>query len=111
LQNFINRQNFSRYLEEIIDISAKANEYIDKEAPWVLRKEDPARMNTVLYVLLELIRVISLYFLPVMNNSANKILDFLAVNNKNRNFSNIKTILIPGQELPAPEAVFPRIAG
>ena len=110
LQNFIDRQNFSRYLEEIIDISAKANEYIDKEAPWVLKKEDPDRMNTVLYVLLELIRVISLYFLPVINKSANKILDFLVVNNKSRNFSNIKTMLISGQELPAPEAVFPRIA-
>jgi methionyl-tRNA synthetase len=109
LRIFIDSQNFSKYIEEVIEISATANEYIDKEAPWILKKTDPQRMGTVLFVLLELIRVISLYFLPIMHDSAHKILDFLAVAKEKRNFYNLKNQLSPGISLPEPQAIFPRI--
>ena len=44
----------------VTSLTAAANRYVDAQAPWALRKTDPARMGTVLYVLAETIRRISL---------------------------------------------------
>src|SRR5690606_38898471 len=48
---------FHSVLEAIVVYANKANAYIDVEAPWTLRKTNPARMNSVLYTLMEAIRV------------------------------------------------------
>ncbi len=42
--------------EAIVEVAKMGNRYIDQQAPWHLIKTDKARMNTVLYVLFELIR-------------------------------------------------------
>ncbi len=50
-----------RALEEIWRGVAEANAYIDSQAPWKLRKEDPERMKAILYTLAETIRVLRLW--------------------------------------------------
>ncbi len=93
-----------------IQLGGSANAYIDTEAPWSLRKTDLERMNTVLYVLLEAIRHIGLYLLPYIPDSANKLLDLLAVSEdmRNYNFVGEKGRLKPQTPLPTPTAIFPR---
>ncbi len=49
------QQAFNKALDAIWEIVAIANRYVDEQAPWTLRKTDPARMATVLYVLCEAI--------------------------------------------------------
>lgn len=44
-------------VESIVEVAKMGNRYIDVQAPWHLLKTDKARMNTVLYVLFELIRL------------------------------------------------------
>ena len=111
LRNLIDKQNLNTYIEKIIDISSRANEYIDVEAPWVLRKSDPERMESVLFTLMELIKVISLYLQPVMPESMDKILSQLSVHENSKNFQTISNnqFLISGQELPSPQIIFPKI--
>ncbi len=46
----IDRQAFHRALEAVWQVVGAANRYVDEQAPWALRKTDPARMGTVLYV-------------------------------------------------------------
>ena len=41
-------QALSRALEAIFEVVGAANRYVDAQAPWALRKTDPARMATVL---------------------------------------------------------------
>ena len=41
---------FHRALETIWQVVGDANRYVDEQAPWALRKTDPARMGTVLYI-------------------------------------------------------------
>ena len=41
-------QALSRALEAICEVIGAANRYVDAQAPWALRKTDPARMATVL---------------------------------------------------------------
>lgn len=49
----------------------------DTAAPWTLRKTDPKRMETVLYVLLEVLRKVTILYQPVIPESASHILDQL----------------------------------
>ncbi len=76
----------------------------------MLRKSDPARMRTVLYVLAEAIRHYAILVQPVTPFGAGRILDQLAVSAEARTFANLGRdgALVPGTTLPKPEGVFPR---
>jgi methionyl-tRNA synthetase len=88
----------------------QSNGYVDAQAPWKLKKEDPARMNTVLYTLAETIRHLALLTQPFMPDASARILDQLSVSDDKRSFSSIENrdVLISGTEMPKPEGVFPR---
>jgi methionyl-tRNA synthetase len=66
-------------LGDIWALVADANRYFAAQAPWVLRKTDPARMQTVLYVTAELLRQAAILTQPVIPQPAAKLLDLLGV--------------------------------
>ncbi len=105
-------QAFHLMLQEIWAVVGAANRHIDAEAPWKLRRTDPARMEAVLYGLAEVIRVLALLTQPVMPDSSARLLDQLAVPPGRRDFSAVdaRHALRPGTRLPEPFAVFPRRA-
>jgi methionyl-tRNA synthetase len=65
-------------------------------------------MNTVLYVLSEVIRHIAILVQPVVPAAAAKLLDQLAVPADTRDFASLVKPLTPGTALPKPEGIFPR---
>ncbi|CAG0905750.1 unnamed protein product [Darwinula stevensoni] len=91
-------------------VVGEANRYFAAQEPWVLRKTDPARMATVLYVTAEVIRRVAIQCQPVMPGSAAKLLDLVAIAENNRAFAHVDAAysLVPGTQLPVPEGVFPR---
>lgn len=101
---------FHKALEQIWAVIADGNRYVDEQAPWGLKKTDPERMGTVLYVLAETIRCISILVQPVMPESMGKMLDQLSVPADQRSFAHLTAAhaLKPGVALPAPSGVFPR---
>ncbi|WP_293331362.1 methionine--tRNA ligase [Parvibaculum sp.] len=103
-------QLFHKGLEAIWSVCGDANRYIDEQAPWGLKKTDPARMATVLYVLAETIRHIAILVQPVVPASAAKMLDQLALEEDARGFETLGPdhALKPGTPLPKPQGVFPR---
>ena len=102
--------SFHEALETIWQVVRAANAYVDQQAPWKLHKEDPARRDTVLYVLCETIRHLGLYIQPFMPDSANAMLNQLAVSSEVRDFTHVGSgsALTPGATFPKPEPVFPR---
>lgn len=62
-------------LDEIWKIVDRANKYIDETTPWVLAKDDATkpRLGTVLYNLVETIRIIAALLSPYMPDTAAKI--------------------------------------
>ncbi len=105
-------QAFHIALEKIwVEIRA-ANAYVDHQAPWALKKDDPDRMKTVLYVLAEVIRQLALVTQPFVPEAAGKMLDQVAVDESARDFASYGETgrLAAGIELPKPEGVFPRYA-
>lgn len=103
-------QAFNLALEDIWVVVRACNGYVDRQAPWKLKKEDPARMETVLYVLSECIRHIAIVLQPFMPQAMEKMLDLLAVSHDHRSFDFMGEghALMAGTELPKPEGVFPR---
>jgi len=107
-------QALSRALEAIFEVVAAANRYVDAQAPWALRRTDPARMGTVLHTLAETIRRLALLTQAFMPEASARILDQLAVGEDARSFASYRegaAALQPGTALPKPVGVFPRFAG
>ncbi|MDF2096197.1 methionine--tRNA ligase [Aquibaculum arenosum] len=108
LRELYDQQAFHRGLEATWQVVGDANRYVDEQAPWALRKTDPARMQTVLWVLAETVRRLALLNQPVMPDAMAAMLDQLAVPTDARNFDQIEAALVPGTPLPRPQGVFPR---
>jgi methionyl-tRNA synthetase len=106
----LDAQAFHEALEKIWGVVRAANGYVDRQAPWTLRKTDPDRMRTVLYVLAEAIRYLAIQILPFVPESADRMLDQLSVSPEHRTFAYLgpEHALIPGTALPPPQPVFPR---
>jgi methionyl-tRNA synthetase len=97
-------------LADIWVVVAEANRYFASQEPWVLRKQDPARMGTVLYVTAETLRIIGILAQPFVPTAAAKLLDLLAVPQGERVLARIGPDhrLAPGSQLTQPEPIFPR---
>jgi len=101
-------QAFHEALETVWVLVRAANGYVDRQAPWNLRKDNPVRMGTVLYVLAEAIRHLGVVLQPFMPQAMGRMLDQLAVPAEARNFASLGRALVSGTTLPAPQGVFPR---
>lgn len=103
-------QAIHKYAEAMINMVGDANKYIDDMAPWVLKKTDPERMETVLYVLMEVLRHTAILYQPLIPSSANKILDQLSIPEDERTFDHLETSPIQfGASIGKAVGVFPRI--
>lgn len=96
-------------LEEIWKIIKKCNSYTDNQAPWVLKKENTNRMNTVLYVLLTLIKKISFLTQSFIPDGSRKVLNQLSIPLEERSHEYYDKKLEYNTSIPEPEAIFPRI--
>jgi methionyl-tRNA synthetase len=104
----MDRQALSDALEEIWKVVRAGNEYIDKQAPWKLKKTDFNRMEAVLRVLVDVIRPIATLLQPFMPESMSRMLDQLGVSTEARTLDALATPLEGGITLPPPSGVFPR---
>jgi len=108
LRTVMDRQAFHEALEETWRIIRAANAYIDRQAPWALRKTDPVRMATVLRVLAYTIRVVATVLQPFMPSSMGRMLDQLGVPVALRDLASLGVELPAGELLPPPKGIFPR---
>jgi methionyl-tRNA synthetase len=97
-------------LAAIIDVVADGDRYFASQEPWALKKTDPARMETVLYVTAETVRQISILLQPFMPESAAKLLDLLGIPTDKRDFKALGETgrLEAGTPIDKPTPVFPR---
>ena len=79
---------FQNGLAEIFRLVSRANKYIDENAPWVLAKDETkrTRLATVMYNLLESIRLAGILLVPYMPETAGKILDQIGASAEERSW-------------------------
>ena len=111
VRTHMDRQAFHLALDTIWKQVAAADVYISAQAPWTLKKTDPDRMKTVLYVMAETVRQLAILAQAIMPLSAGSILDQLAIDHETRGFDQLGDAgrLVAGTALPAPKGVFPRV--
>ncbi|WP_343518392.1 methionine--tRNA ligase [Sphingomonas sp.] len=89
------------------------NQYIDAQAPWALRKTDAERMHAVLGTLVRAIRDLAILVLPVIPESAGKILDQLGQDARDHAALDDKgwydALTSSSFRLAPPTGVFPRL--
>ena len=84
----IDNQNINYYIDFVVGQLFNANKYFNDQAPWT-KKSDTKRLNTIVYVSLELIRKISILLYPVMPQTTLKVLSIFSINEKQINFLSI----------------------
>ncbi len=97
-------------LGAIIGIVSEADRYFDSQAPWALKKTDPERMATVLYVTAEVVRQIGILLQPFTPQAAARLLDLVAAPLDSRSFKSLGSTgrLAAGTAIAQPSPVFPR---
>ena len=97
-------------LAEIWGVVGEANRYFAAAEPWVLRKTDPARMATVLYVTAEVLRIVGIMIQPIVPAAAAKLLDLIGIAPDRRGLAAIGAgqRLLAQSRLMQPQAIFPR---
>lgn len=98
-------------LQEIFDVLRKCNKYIDDTMPWSLAKDESKkeRLGTVLYNLLESIRICSVYLEPFLTDTAERI--FKQLNTEIKSIESTEEFggLEVGNTLSEPVHLFDRI--
>jgi methionyl-tRNA synthetase len=104
----------SQAMEAWINAVFACNAYIDAQAPWTLRKTDPARMQTVLATLYIVIAQLAVAVSPVVPTAAGSLLDAMGIAPELRSFAGIQSHwyspLAEGDyRLEQPIGIFPRL--
>ena len=101
---------FSAGLEAWMQAVFACNAYIDEQAPWALRKTDPARMERVLATLCGCIRDLAIAVSPVTPAASTRILDALCIPGQDRDFAALEREIVDGGiRVDDPKPVFPRL--
>jgi methionyl-tRNA synthetase len=82
VENKMNELRVGEALDEIFNVLSRCNKYIDETTPWILAKDESKynRLGTVLYNLLESIRVCAVILQAFLPDTSKKILEQLNVN-------------------------------
>jgi len=88
LIHFIDNQNINSYINFIVDQLFAANKYFNDQEPWK-KKNDIKRLNTIVYVSLELIRKITIMLYPIIPGTSLKVLKIFGINENEINFKSL----------------------
>jgi len=109
----INDAQLSKALEEIFKVVSRANKYIDETAPWILAKDEAnkTRLATVLYNLLETVRICSGLLFPFMPTTMPKVWEQIGACEKCTAYDTLGTFggLCETVTVTKGDVLFPRI--
>ncbi len=110
LINAIDNQNINFYVNFIQDQLFAANKYFNDQQPWK-KKNDLARLNTILYVSLELIRKISTMLYPIIPDSSLRALKIFNITIDNIDINTLKNheVLVKNQKINKISILFKKI--
>ena len=111
VKDHMNKLRIADSIDDIFEVLRAANKYIDITMPWALAKDETKldRLNTVLYNLIEAIRVSAVYLQAFLPETAEKI--FSQINTDIKDYESTKDFgkYVSGTKLNAPEILFARI--
>jgi len=105
---------FQNALEEVFKVIQRANKYIDENAPWALAKDmesNGVRLATVLYNLLETVRICAVLLTPFIPDSCEKIFAQIGAGESAQTWDSAASwgVLPADVSVAKGESLFPRI--
>ena len=90
IEEKMDKLEVSSSIDEIFNVLRASNKYIDETTPWILAKDDSKKdmLETVIYNLLESIRVCAVLLKPYLPNTSNEILKQINNNTDSLNYLN-----------------------
>jgi methionyl-tRNA synthetase len=110
ISSSIERYRFREALGELMNVARLGNKYLADEEPWKMIKENPARVQTQMYIALQIasaLAILSEPFLPFTSSKLCNILD-IKINNWNLEFENWN-LTKPGHQIGPAEILFAQI--
>ena len=111
VDKYMEKLEVSKALDTIFDLLRSSNKYIDETMPWVLAKDDTKRdrLATVLYNLIESIRIATVLLQAFIPDTADKI--FYQINTDLKGYETIDNFggYVSGTKVNNPEVLFKRI--
>ena len=111
VENYMNKLEVPKALDSIFDLFRSLNKYIDETTPWILAKDDSKkdRLATVLYNLIEGIRIGTVLLRPFIPGTTEKI--FKQINTDNTSYDSVKEFggYKSRTKVGIPEVLFQRI--
>lgn len=106
---------FSEGLEGWMRAVFACNQYVDEQAPWALRKSDPARMEAVLMNLFRVVRDLAIAVRPVVPTAIDALLEQMGQPVEARSYAAFDdtgwfaALAASGYKVEKPVGVFPRL--
>ena len=106
----IDNQNINFYIDYIINSLFEANKYFNDQEPWK-KKDNPLRLNTIVYSTLEIVRKVSFLLYPIIPQSSLKALKIFNLTEKDIDFASIgdNTFLKQGNSINKINILFNKI--
>jgi len=110
LLKYLDNQDINSYINYIVERLFASNKYFNDEEPWK-KKDDIIRLNTIMYVSLELIRKITILLYPIIPETSLKVLKIFKISEKKINLESIKNnnFLELGQKINKLNILFEKI--
>ncbi|MCX6257190.1 MAG: methionine--tRNA ligase [Bacteroidia bacterium] len=109
MEDAIENFRFRDALKEFMNLARLGNKYLADTEPWILIKTDPARVNTILYIALQITANLALASEPFLPFSSRKIRQFLNFDLFNWADIGRSDLLKPGHQINDPELLFEKI--
>ena len=90
LISLMNNQELNEYIKNVVSFSFDANKYFNDSEPWAVKKNDPERMNAILFTIVAQIKNISILLNPIIPNATNRVLAMINISTKNISIDKIK---------------------
>lgn len=117
VERLLEEYKFREALFEVIDLSRKGNQYMQKKEPWIVAKklaENPEAQKSIdntMHLCLQLSANLAILINPFLPNTAKKMLSMMKVVERMLEWENAGTLnlLRPGYAMRAPELLFRKI--
>ena len=110
IRSQIDNQNINYYIDFIVNSLFAANKYFNDQEPWK-KKDDPIRLNTIVYTTLEIVRKISFLLYPIIPESSLKALKIFDIEEKDIKLDTISKndYLAKGNNISSIDILFKKI--
>lgn len=109
VENYLENFKFREAQKEAMNLARIGNKYIAETEPWKLWKTDPKRVETILYISLQLVANLSIAFEPFLPFSSKKLREMINMTEYEWSELGSTDLLPAGKQLAEPELLFEKI--